>query len=66
MNTDIFQGKWEEVKGKVKAAWGKLTDNDLQEIEGDQQKIYGKLQQYYGYTREQIDEQIRNFQDFRK
>lgn len=58
MNRDIFEGQWEEVKGKIKQQWGKLTDNELQEIEGNQQEIYGKLQKHYGYTKEQIKKQI--------
>ena len=61
MNQDIFEGKWEALKGRVKQAWGKLTDDDLKAIEGNQQEIYGKLQTYYGYTKEKAEEEIRNF-----
>lgn len=61
MNKDIFEGKWEEIKGKIKQSWGKLTDDDLKTIEGDQQEIYGKLQQHYGYTKEKADEAINHF-----
>ena len=61
MNQDIFEGKWEEVKGKVKTAWGKLTDDDLKQIEGNQQEIYGKLQKYYGYSKEKSEEAIKDF-----
>ncbi len=46
MNKDIFEGKWDEVKGKMKQAWGKLTDNDLKVIEGNHQECavnYKKL-----------------------
>ncbi|KTD57562.1 CsbD family protein [Legionella shakespearei] len=62
MNTDIFEGKWEEVKGKVKQAWGKLTDDDLKVIEGSHQEIYGKLQKHYGYTKDQAEKAVRDFQ----
>lgn len=34
MNEDIIQGKWLEIKGAVKQRWGRLTDNDLVEIDG--------------------------------
>jgi len=63
MNKDIFQGTWEEVKGKMKKAWGKLTDDDYKEIEGNHQEIYGKLQKHYGYTREEAEKIIKDFQD---
>jgi uncharacterized protein YjbJ (UPF0337 family) len=62
MNKDIFEGKWEEVKGRMKKAWGKLTDDDLKQIEGNQQEIFGKLQKHYGYTREEVEKEIKDFQ----
>lgn len=62
MNKDIFQGKWEELKGHMKKTWGKLTDDDLKQIEGNQQEIFGKLQKHYGYTKEQAEKAIKDFQ----
>ena len=44
MNEDILKGKWKEIKGRVKEKWGKLTDNDLGEIEGKGEKLLGSLQ----------------------
>lgn len=63
MNKDIFEGKWEEVKGKMKQAWGKLTDDDFKTIEGSHQEIYGKLQKHYGYTVDQAKQAVKDFQD---
>jgi len=63
MNKDIFEGKWDEVKGNMKQTWGKLTDDDLKQIEGTHQEIYGKLQQYYGYSREEAEKMVKGFQD---
>ena len=53
MNQQIFEGKWEEIKGRLKKAWGDLTDDDLLKIKGNHQEIYGKLKKYYGYTEEE-------------
>lgn len=63
MNKDIFDGKWEEVKGKIKQAWGKLTDDDFKVIEGSHQEIYGKLQKHYGYSKDQAEQAVRDFQN---
>lgn len=63
MNRDIFEGKWEEVKGKMKRTWGWLTDDDFQQIEGNQQEIFGKLQKHYGYSKEQAEKAVRDFRD---
>ncbi|STX52873.1 stress response protein [Legionella busanensis] len=63
MNKDIFEGNWEELKGKMKQAWGKLTDDDFRELEGNQQEIFGKLQKHYGYTRDEAEKAVRDFTD---
>ena len=55
MNEDIVKGKWLEIKGRVKEKWGKLTDNDLREIEGKGEKLLGLLQKKYGYLRDKTE-----------
>jgi uncharacterized protein YjbJ (UPF0337 family) len=55
MNTDILKGKWKQLTGDVKKTFGKLTDDDLTQIEGNRDKLLGKLQERYGYTREQAE-----------
>jgi uncharacterized protein YjbJ (UPF0337 family) len=52
MNKDILTGKWLEIKGRVKEKWGKLTNNDLGEIEGKNEKLLGLLRKKYGYIRD--------------
>ena len=59
MNTDIFEGKWKQLKGKVKSRWGKLTDDDLDV--GHSQYLAGKLQERYGLTKEKAEEEIAEF-----
>ena len=61
MNTDIFEGKWRQLKGKVKSRWGKLTDDDLDVAEGHSQYLAGKLQERYGLTKEKAEEEIAEF-----
>ncbi|WP_419419678.1 CsbD family protein [Legionella sp. D16C41] len=63
MNKDIFEGNWEELKGKMKQVWGKLTDDDFRELQGNQQEIYGKLQKHYGYTRAEAEKAIKDFRN---
>lgn len=57
MNNDVFEGKWKQVRGEVKVWWGKLTDDDLDKVEGNYEKLVGLLQEKYGYTREQAEEE---------
>ncbi len=63
MNSDISEGKWREMKGSVKEKWGKLTDDDLLEVEGQLDKFCGKMQKYYGMSRENAEQEFNRFKD---
>ncbi|MEX2473325.1 MAG: CsbD family protein [Gemmatimonadota bacterium] len=52
MNKDELEGQWKQMKGRAKEKWGKLTDDDLDEIQGRQQVLVGKIQERYGHDRE--------------
>lgn len=54
-----FQGHFNQIKGKLKEKFGKLTDDDLIKISGKRDELIGKLQILYGSTREKIEQQIR-------
>jgi uncharacterized protein YjbJ (UPF0337 family) len=58
MNWDRIEGNWKEFKGKAKAQWGKLTDDDLTEIDGRREELSGRLQQRYGYAKDEVDRHI--------
>ena len=62
MNRDIFQGNWKQVKGKVKEQWGKLTDDDLDMINGEREQLLGRIQERYGLAREAAEERLREFE----
>jgi uncharacterized protein YjbJ (UPF0337 family) len=58
MNKDVFEGKWKQIRGEVKAWWGKLTDDDLDRAAGKIDVLSGILQEKYGYTRQRAAEEI--------
>ncbi len=47
-----FKGRWNEVKGKLKQKYGRLTDDDLAFSEGKEDELLGRLQQKLGRTKE--------------
>lgn len=61
MNQDQVKGRWKEIKGKVKEQWGKLTDDDLLEIEGNQDQLVGRVQHRYGVAKDEAEKQVREF-----
>jgi uncharacterized protein YjbJ (UPF0337 family) len=58
MNRDIFEGKWKQIRGDAKIWWGKLTDDDIERVNGNYDRLIGRLQERYGYTREQAEAEI--------
>ena len=61
MNQDRFKGKWNELKGKIKEKWGKLTDNDIMEINGKYEQFLGALQKRYGYEKERAEKEFNSW-----
>jgi uncharacterized protein YjbJ (UPF0337 family) len=61
MNSDQLEGNWKQLKGSIQKQWGKLTDDDFDVIAGNKEKLAGKLQERYGYSKEQAEEEIKNY-----
>src|SRR5512133_3894948 len=55
MNQQIFDGNWNEIKGKVREKWGQLTDSDLPQLQGDVEQLVGIIQRKTGDGRESIE-----------
>ncbi len=58
MNNNVIEGKWKQIRGEAKVWWGKLTDDDLEQVSGNIDKLTGLLQKKYGYTLQQAQEEI--------
>jgi uncharacterized protein YjbJ (UPF0337 family) len=58
MNWEQIRGQWRQLKGAIKAKWGKLTDDDLDVIAGQQEQLIGKIQERYGIAKEEAHRQV--------
>jgi uncharacterized protein YjbJ (UPF0337 family) len=58
MDWNRVEGNWKQFKGAAKEKWGKLTDDDLEVIEGRREQLEGKLQQRYGFAKDQIRKDV--------
>ena len=63
MNGDMLAGNWIKFKGKVQQQWGKLTDSDLDKIEGKQKELIGHIQERYGYAKDRAEKEVNDFID---
>ena len=61
MNRDIAKGNFTQLKGKIKEQWGKLTDDEIDELEGKSEILAGKLQERYDWNQEQAEREVRDF-----
>lgn len=61
MNSEDLKGKWNQVKGNVQRQWGKLTNDDLDVIEGDTDILVGKLQERYDISEAEARKQVNEY-----
>lgn len=62
MAWDYIQGRWKEMRGKVRERWGKLTDDDLDVVAGKRDQLIGIIQQRYGLAKDEIERQVSDFE----
>ncbi len=58
MTNDVFKGQWKQIKGEVQKQWGKLTNDDLDKINGDRLKLEGAIQEKYGLEKKKVTERL--------
>jgi uncharacterized protein YjbJ (UPF0337 family) len=58
VNWDQIEGKWKQVKGRAQQKWGRLTDGDLEVIEGSRNELVGKIQERYGMARDAAEAEV--------
>jgi uncharacterized protein YjbJ (UPF0337 family) len=61
VNWDVVRGKWNQLKGNARVQWGKLTDDDLEQIGGNKDKMVGTLQERYGWDKERAEREADSF-----
>lgn len=66
MNKDEASGNWKQIKGKMKEKWGKLTDDDMQVIEGKRDQLVGKIQERYGYAKDEAEREVADWEGTNK
>jgi len=60
---NVLQGKWKQLRGKVREKWGQLTDDDLDVIDGRRERLIGTLQERYGRLQKEIEKEVDDFID---
>lgn len=53
-----LEGKWDQAKGRVKEAWGVLTDDEINRSEGKWDRLVGTIKEKTGDTAENVERKL--------
>jgi uncharacterized protein YjbJ (UPF0337 family) len=63
MNIEELKGNWQQIKGKARAKWGELTDDDLEHAQGNREVLEGKIRERYGKSKDEARREVDAFFD---
>ena len=63
MNRDTLEGQWMQLKGKVRQQWGRLTDDEIDQMQGNAEMLIGRIQERYGQSREEAERDVDRWLD---
>jgi len=55
---ELVEGNWKQFRGRIKEAWGAVTDDDLQRVEGRYEQLLGMLEERTGRDRAEIERKL--------
>jgi uncharacterized protein YjbJ (UPF0337 family) len=58
LGSGIMTARHKQLTGKVKEQWGKLTDDDIAQVNGNREQLEGKIQARYGYAKDQVKKDV--------
>lgn len=61
MSWDRIAENWQQVKGKIREQWRRLSDDQIDAIGGHREQLAGKIQALYGLTKDEAEKQINEF-----
>ena len=61
MKWETVKGNWNQMKGKVRERWGRLTDDDVDVIAGKRDQLVGRIQELYGRTKDEVEDEVDTF-----
>ena len=59
--SNLLKAQWNQLRGKVKEKWGKLTDDEITGVEGQFDQLVGLVQEKYEMTRAKAEAEVNDF-----
>jgi uncharacterized protein YjbJ (UPF0337 family) len=57
------EGKWENYKGRIREAWGSLTDDDLERSDGKYEQLVGTIKEKTGEATDKVEAKLKDILD---
>lgn len=61
MHKEYFSNKWQELKGKIKHKWSKLSENEISQINGSWDRLVSLIQKHYGQSKEHAEKDLQQW-----
>lgn len=61
MNNNQLQTSWPQIKVHVKKQWEKLTDDEIEKVNGNKEQLCGFIQKHYDLKKEEAEKQVQDF-----
>lgn len=62
-NSDIWKGRWKQIRGRIQDTWGAMTGDELDQLAGKRDQLVGAIQEKTGEARESIEESLDRFEN---
>jgi uncharacterized protein YjbJ (UPF0337 family) len=62
VKSDAIADNWELLRDDAQKKWNKLTNDNLEQINGSREKLSGALQKQYGIAHEEAEKQMREWE----
>jgi uncharacterized protein YjbJ (UPF0337 family) len=61
MTAKSMRGNWKQIRQDASKRWEKLTDQDLDRLEGSLEEMVNTIQKRYKYSRRRAEKEVRRF-----
>ncbi len=58
---NVLQPNWNALRFKMQTQWGRMTDDDLDRVNGSRDRLIGLVQKKYGYAKGRAEQEVDHF-----
>ncbi len=55
------EGRWQQVRGKIRETWGDVTDDDLDQTKGNWDQLVGRIKEKTGEAGDAVERKLRDW-----